>query len=363
VNVKAGDVKGKVTIENDWDDMGRFEAKQGTSTVVTGVTNTATGAVSTTQASRLGLREAWMLFKVPYMPFALKGGHQFLQLGNGWFFRANKYGSDAWIVLSEIDTLHLALFDVKVSEGNRASSDDIDAYGIVATNKFGDITAGVNITLANDRRNVYGFNTPGFGTKAQNIGLHGNGKVGPVGLKAEIDVQTGKAEGAAGERKFKGNQIVIQGDVKLDPVTVDFTVARGSGNKIGDNDWKQMVTFMDFDPHYTVIYEYRVAGPCGIHTGFCNTTAISGGAKFKATKSLTIGGSLWFLMATEDVPDVISTTAGATTDELGMEVDLKLKWQLYENLAWSWSVGYLDPGKGLGKDPATAIQGKLSMNF
>ncbi|MCK9420157.1 MAG: hypothetical protein M0R70_12335 [Nitrospirae bacterium] len=370
VNVKAGDVKGKITIENDWDTLGRFETVQGTTTVATGATNTTTGAVSTGKASRLGVREAWMLFRVPNMPFAIKGGHMFLQLGNGWWFRSNKYGSDAWVAISELDKLHLALFDVKVSEGVTSRSDDIDAYGIVATLQATEtMKFGVDLTMANDRKNGLGFG--GASTKetqAQNLGLNFNGKAGPVDLKAEIDVQMGKAKG--NDAKFKGNQIVVQGGVQLEPVTINFTVARGSGAKTTDTDYKEMITFLDADPHYTLLYEYKIgnpscaspSNPTGLNTGFCNTTALSGGAMFAATKNLSIGGDLWILQATEKVADVTSTTGG-TTNELGMEVDVKINWKLYDNLTWNWTLGYLDPGKGLGKDPATGAQGVLSMKF
>lgn len=366
VNVAAGDVKGKVTVENDWDTLGRIEAVQGTTTVATGVTNTATGAVSTTKASRLGLREAWMLFKVPDMPFAIKGGHMFLQLGNGWFLRNNTYGSDAWLAITEVDTLHIALFDIKVSEGAASQADDVDAYGLVVTNKFGDITAGIDLTFANDRRNTLGFNTPGYQTLAQNIGLNMNGKLGPVGLKAEIDVQQGKAKGATGEQKISGNQIVIQGSVPMDPVTVNFTVARGSGNKSGDADIKRMVTFLDADPHYTFLYEYKIKTAAGaIYTGFSNTTAISAGAMYAATKNLSVGGDVWILQATEKT----NVNGGSTSSDVGTEVDVKLNWKLYDNLSWNWLAGYFKPGAvyktaaGTNNDASTGVEGVLSMKF
>ena len=68
-----------------------------------------------------------------------------------------------------------------------------------------------------------------------------------------------------------------------------------------------MVTFLDADQHYTFLYEYKIAGPCGLHTGFCNTTAISAGAMFAATTSLSIGADVWFMQASEKVADVTST--------------------------------------------------------
>jgi len=97
--------------------------------------------------------------------------------------------------------------------------------------------------------------------------------------------------------------------------------------------------------------------------GFANTTAISAGAMFAATKNLSIGADLWVLQSTEKIADVTSTDPNATTNEIGTEVDVKVNWKLADNLTWNWTLGYLDPGKGLGKDPATGAQGILSMKF
>jgi len=361
VNVKAGDVKGKVTLENNWDAWGRFEQPQADSTTTTDDRNK--------DKARLDFREAWMLFPVPNTPIYVKGGHMLLQLGNGWFFRSLKFGSDAWVAYTDLDALHLGVVNVKAWEGASGKSDDVDAYVFLATMKVGDtMKFGADVTYANDRYNTLGFGNVASGstpttvdaTQAYNVGVNADVKVGPVGLKAEVDVQTGKVK--ANGAKIKGNQVVLEGNVALDPVTVNFTIARGSGDKIGNNDINRMLTFTDNDPYYTFLYEYKIAGPCGLHTGFCNTTALGGGAVFAATKNLSVGGNLWFLQATEKVADVTSTT-GDTTNDLGMEVDVKINWKLADNLTWNWNLGYLDPGKGLGKDPATGIQGVLSMKF
>jgi len=361
VNVKAGDVQGKVTIENDYDTWGRFESVQSASTVTTG----------SSRASRLGLREAWVLFPVPGTPVMVKGGHMLLQLGQGWWFRSMKYGSDAWVAFTDIGPVHVGLVNVKISEGFTALSDDIDAYVIFASAKPSDtMQIGADVTYANDRRNGLAFG--GASTKetqAYNIGLNADVKAGPVGLKAEADVQTGKAKG--NDAKFKGGQVVVQGNVAMDPVTINFTAAYGTGNKIGNKDIKEMVTFLDADLHYTLLYEYKIGNPScadavhagGLHAGFCNTTAISAGAMFAATKALSVGADVWFMQASEKVADVTTADPFDDTNELGTEVDVKINWTLAENLTWNWTLAYLDPGKGLGKDPSTGAQGMLTMKF
>ena len=69
-------------------------------------------------ASFVDLREAWIGFRVPETPVGIKGGHMLLQLGNGWFFRDMKYGSDAWVVYTDIDALHLGIVNIKVAEND-----------------------------------------------------------------------------------------------------------------------------------------------------------------------------------------------------------------------------------------------------
>jgi hypothetical protein len=346
VDAKVGDTKGKISIENDWDTFGRFEQTQANAT-----------------NSFLQLREAWINFNVPGVPVNVSVGHQLLQLGNGWFFRSMKYGSDAWVLANVTGDNTAAFVDVKFSEGQTWRSDDMDAYVLLDVMKLGDgAMAGINITDVKARATVA---TPTESTDLQNIGLHYAGKVGPVALKAELDVQMGKvSDTVAGDMKFKGNQIIVQGNMPLDPVTLNFTVARGSGEDNTTTDIEQMQTALDADPHYTFLYEYKIAGPAGLHSGFANTTALNVGATMAATKSLTVGADLWILQSTEDVADVsVGAAPGSTTTDLGNEIDLKANWAMAENLTWNWVLGYFMPGAGMGEDTATGIQGVLSYKF
>ncbi|MDA8422906.1 MAG: hypothetical protein M0Z89_06195, partial [Nitrospiraceae bacterium] len=229
VNAKAGDdVKGKIELEQDF---GTGAQDWGNAN---GAPLTPTQPYNIGNSSTLGFREAWLSVNLPGLPVNVTAGHQLLQLGNGWFFRSKHFGSDAWVVANQTGNNTLAFVDVKLNEGLvYTNNDDIDAYVLLDVYKLSDAaTVGIDLTLANDGRNTLGFG--GASTKptqAQNLGLNFNGKTGPVNLKAEIDLQSGKAKG--NDAKFKGNQIVVQGTMPIDPVTLNFTVARGSGDKIG----------------------------------------------------------------------------------------------------------------------------------
>ncbi len=367
IDAKAGDVKGKLSIENDWDTWSRFEATQANNT-----------------NSFLQLREAWINFNLPGLPVNVNAGHQFLQLGNAWFFRSMKFGSDAWVLANVTGNNTAAFVNIKVAENNTKLADDTDAYAFLDVYKLSDtLTAGVNVTKVSDRDGkfmtaVYAGSTGYFGgapfvnADLQNLEAHATAAIGPAKLNAEVDMQMGDAtDGGLTKHKFKGNQVVLQATIPMDALTINATVARGSGAKKADKDVKEYIALLDADPHYTVIYEYLVKTAArqhfaSTHTGFGNTTAVSVGADVKATKDLMIGADLWYLQATEKVTPFVGAAA---TNDLGMELDAKINWKLYDNLSFNTVIGYFMPGDAYkisatkDADNARAIQSVLSFKF
>src|SRR5208337_876799 len=191
-------------------------------------------------------------------------------------------------------------------------------------------------------------------------------------------------------------------NVALDPVTLEFTLARGSGTKQpstlvgapGGPNVGQYINFLDIDPHYTFLYEYKTITAAGVrNTGFSNTTAASIGASANVTKSVNVGLDIWALWATEKSTAPLALSTGGTEEAnyAGTEVDLAVNWKLYNNLTWNWQLGYYKPGSAMrapgvttaaatagtivgyggaasgsvggSLDPVTGIQGVLSLNF
>jgi hypothetical protein len=221
IDAKHENVKGRVTIENDWDVWGRLESPQANATITSAATGTTLPITSTSDAGRLKIREGWIDFQIPGAgPAHVKVGHQFLQLGNGWFFRSMKYGSDAWLVgLPGKNTV--AFVDVKISEQTNNNSDDVDAYVLLDNFKIDDTkTVGVYFARVADKQGKFlasRFNnttafTAEIGDEANidTIGLWFNGKLGPINLQAELNQQMNKWKSASGDTKFKGNQIVVR---------------------------------------------------------------------------------------------------------------------------------------------------------
>ncbi len=393
IDAKTGDVKGRISIENDWDSWGRLERKQADASTATGE---MAGGIN---ASILDLREAWINFNLPGLPVNVNVGHQLLQLGNAWFFRDMKYGSDAWVVANVTGANTAAFVDIKVSEGSAGAADDLDAYAFLDVFKLSDtMMVGADLTYVKDRKAAldnapFLLDRAGLGgamskINLYNLGVNFNATMGGMNLKLEADKQFGKAElfpgvatgdgVLASNPKFKGYQVVLQGNMAMDPLSINFTAARGTGLKSdfgtnGNLDVNQLVTIMDADQHYTLLYEYKVrtaalnipsssASNDNLHTGFANTTALNVGAKFAAAKSLTIGADLWWLQATEPVAinggtDPL-TGLDATSRKLGYEVDLAINWQMYDALSWNWQFGYFKPGAAY--DSNDALTGALT---
>jgi hypothetical protein len=375
VDAKAGDdVKGRISVENDWDEWGRLEAPQGNgqSTTKDWGGNNGTGVAKPVQ---LDVREAWINFNVPGVPLNVNVGHQLLQLGNGWFLRNMKYGDDAWVVANVTGGNTAAFVDIKVSEGDAGKADDVDAYALLDVLKLNDaLTVGADLSMVKDRKNAVGLaknpipSTATPETQLYNLGLNLNGKFGPLGIKAEADLQAGKAKdanlvtapslgGPSGDAKFKGNQVVLQGAFAMDPLTFNLGAGRGTGAKLNQNDYNQFVNFMDADQHYTFLYEYKVSTAAGkTHTGFANTTGLNLGAMVAAAKGLNVGVDLWYLQAVQAVAlnkaVQADGTTPATSRKLGTEVDVKVNWQMYDNLSWNWTLGYFKPGEAYDS-PAT----------
>jgi hypothetical protein len=386
VDAKVGDyLNGRISIENNWDTFGRNEAPQG---------NGATAQDwdgSNTNNGRLDIREAWMNFMIPGLPVGIKGGHQLLQLGNGWFFRAMKYGSDAWVGYWGSGNNTLAFYDVRVGENvnpfpggvSTQPDQDIDFYGVLDAYKLADGVVSVDLTWAAAPSGGVGagFKLPDK-TNVYNLGLSYAAKTGPVHLKAEVDLQSGKADSialapGATTMDFKGYQGILQATLPIDPLSINFTFGYGSGNKAGDPDFKQIFTVMDNDQHYTLIYEYLE--PTGalngtnlgnanesLHTGFANTMAVNIGGMFNISKILAVGVDYWYLKAVEDVAIGGNATA---SNKLGNEVDFKLNWKLYDNLTWNWQAAWFKHGDaykhidGSDADDSTAVLGMLTFKF
>lgn len=385
VNAKNEGVKGRIQIETDWDQWG--DSPTGLSS---GITTTAVPnpGFETRPNGAFTVREGWVDFGLGFGTAHVKVGRQFLQLGNGWFLRSAKYGSDAWLVgMPGKNTV--AFVNIKASENNSTLADDTDAYALLDIFKIDDKnTVGVNIARARDRKGTWTNNALLGGgateTTLDNFEVHYSGKVGPVNLQAQFDMQKGEIKTGATKIDLAGNQFVLQANVPIDALTINATLASGSGDKTdatGDTGTKveRYLNFLDKDPRYTMVYEYvmRTAATTGgndfvtgtytndKNTGFANTQVIGLGAGYKISKMFTVNADFWMLSANEKVILNGGTTA---SDKLGSEIDLKVSANIAEGLTGYVNYGMFKTGdaykNAAGKaDDVTAVQAVLSYKF
>ncbi|MBI5198562.1 MAG: hypothetical protein HZA09_00905, partial [Nitrospirae bacterium] len=194
-----------------------------------------------------------------------------------------------------------------------------------------------------------------------NVGLHGTHKIGSVGLKWEGDMQSGKI----GTSKFKGYGLWADAGIPLGSATVVAGVAMGSGPKSGSANIDTFVTSLSGDPHYTMLYEYFVPSAAGaVYTGIANTTYGKVGAKFAASKAVSIALDGYYLRATK--------TSSGVSKALGNEIDGKISYKISDSLEYYIWAGYFAPGKfyeattsGTGgkKDAAYAVDHALVLKF
>ena len=368
MNAKTEGAKGRIQLDTDWDQWGDKAGAAGPPVVGEG----PNPGFETRQPGTLAIREGWLDFGLGVGTAHIKVGRQFLQLGNGWFLQSRKYGSDAWLLgLPGKNTV--AFVNIKASENDSTRADDTDAYALLDVFKIDDKnTVGLYLARALDRRgtwtnNAFGAPANAKKTTLDNIGAHYSGKVGPVNLQAEVDFQMGAIEHPAGaDTKFKGNQVVLQANVPIDPLTINATLARGTGNKEGSTDMDQYMTFLDKDPRYTAVYEYVMNAATGAkNTGFANTTAIGLGGAYKLSKMFSFNLDIWMLQATEKV----ALNGNATkSDKLGNEIDFRVTANVTDQVSWYVNFGQFMTGdaykNAAGKaDDAQAIQSVLSYKF
>jgi hypothetical protein len=74
------------------------------------------------------------------------------------------------------------------------------------------------------------------------------------------------------------------------------------------------------------------------------------------------------LSAVEKVA-IANPTSANLSDKVGSEVDVVLKFKIYDQLSWNWQIGRLMPGdayklaSGKDADNVDAVQGILSYKF
>ena len=251
--------------------------------------------------------QAWILHKgtgLLGIPAGTKIGHMPLALGNSIFFDHTKFGDDAIVFFMDpVKELHVGLLTAKFREGSTTLNDDANAYVGLFTYKVSkDAGFSGDVTFVDDQT---GLGKVGAENAIHfwNIGLRGNGNFSGLGLKADVELQTGKIKNTSstdhGDLKFAGYAFMAGASYKMDPVMLTLDFAYGSGDSDGnDGKVKAFVTSQSAIQHYTYVYDYRTQNACGMqYGGLCNTWYVKLGANTDLTKSVNADVNLYYLQA------------------------------------------------------------------
>ncbi len=303
--------------------------------------------------SPLYILEAWIQHKGSGLfgtPAGIKVGHMPVKLGYGLFFDHSKFGDDSINLFIDptkefhIELLHSKLREVPLNgDGNMYSL--ILAY---APNK--DTKISFDTTYIDNQNANYTIATPASLLRSDshlwNFGLRGETNVSGLGIKADIELQSGKTTdngtfaAPKADIKYRGYAYLVGLSYKLDPVKLSLDYAYGSGDdNATDNKNKAFQTILSGVQNYTYAYDYRAITAIGrTGTGLANTWYVKLGGNADITKDLNADLNIYYLRAAKKVD------ATYDSKKIGTEVDAKLTYKIDKNLQYWVEGGYLFAG-------------------
>jgi hypothetical protein len=306
------------------------------------------------------------------VPALLKVGHMPITLGYGLFLDHSTFGDDALLLgVDPIKNMHLIGASIKFKEVDVKFNDDSTAYALIFAYDFDkNSSMGFDATYVDHQK----FGSPGD-LHLWNFGLRGNANIAGLGLKADVEMQTGKVADMATELKFSGIAATAGLSYKLAPVTLSVDFAYGSGDDKADNKIKTFITSLGKDQHYTYVYEYRTptAGTKGVSGGLANTWYIKAGGNADVTKDVNVDLGVYFLQAVKKYygdPQLATTATTPPSKSIGTEVDARITYKIDRNLKYWVEGGYLFAGNywkvvtgGTSPDDAYAIRHGIMLSF
>lgn len=361
----------------------QLEAADGpTSTAYNWGTTTANGKGSTglykegdVKKGTINVLEAWILHTgsgLLGVSSGIKVGHMPLALGNNLFFDHSLFGDDAIVVFANPSKeLHIAALTAKFREGNAALSDDSTGYvGLFAYKGAGYNLSG-DLSYVDDQNICLGL---ALTCHLWNFALRGDTNVSGLGIKADLELQTGSTKGAAA-LDFRGYAFLAGLSYKLDTVNLSLDYAYGSGDdNPKDGKVSTFMTSLSNAQHTTFVYDYRTVSAAGsMDSGLANTRYAKLGASTQMAKDITGDFNIYLLSAAKAVYGALIDAGLAKTTSsksIGTEVDAKVNYAIDRNLNYYVEGGYLFAGDywktalGANKsDGAYAIRHGIQLSF
>jgi hypothetical protein len=292
-----------------------------------------------------------------------KAGHMLIKLGNGMFYNHTKGGDDGLVFwIQPADQTEIALAILKLTEGSSILSDDTDVYAVTFETAMSGVSLSGDVAYLNDNNETLGATDKGI--DLINIAVRADADLGGVNIYGDIDFQTGEVS----EFKANGDDMDLSGfavrvgaEAKLGEIGIHGEFAYGSGDDIDEEDeYSGFVTSISSGGDIgTFVYDNTVATAAqnGFSTsaamsssyagasstnGLANTTVFNVGLDAKVHPDVKVNGELFYLLASEEVAD--DTIEGQDEQDIGLELDAKVTYQIDTNLAYYIETGILFAG-------------------
>jgi hypothetical protein len=260
-----------------------------------------------------------------------KAGHMLIKLGNGMFYNHTKGGDDGLVFwIQPADQTEIALAILKLTEGSGILSDDADVYAVTFETAMSGVSLSGDVAYLNDNNETLGATDKGI--DLINIAVRADADLGGVNIYGDIDFQTGEVS------EFKANG----DDIDEEDEYSGFITSISSGGDIGTFVYDNTVATAAQNGFSTSAAMSSSYAGASSTNGLANTTVFNVGLDAKVHPDVKVNGELFYLLASEEVAD--DTIEGQDEQDIGLELDAKVTYQIDTNLAYYIETGILFAG-------------------
>ena len=318
----------------------------------------AASVVADGENSELEIQEAFLNYRFPDFPFFFQVGRWGQSFGTEMFYGdTNDTGVMIGFKAGDILTFSVGNFTLTETKEGR---EDHDMSFIKAEAKF-DKKNNLSAFFVNTREDT------ADDIDLFNLGINYKGKFANLGFELEGNKQFGSYIDADGVTKidYEGYAMMAKVSTKMGNLKPGITLGYGSGDDDpNDKEESNYVGYSaDYEPDNIVIDEYLAE----TNDTISNLMFARLDLPIKATDKLTITPGIGYYKHVEDVnvEDKTGTVVG-TSDKIGTEIDLGIKYKINKYISFKFAQGYLLADDGIGiKDPDNAwkTEAKVTVKF
>jgi len=314
-----------------------------------------------------------------------KAGHMLMALGTGTYYNHTQGGDDAivlWTELGDNTELNFAIIKGDENSAGGVNDNDTNIYALTVETNAGGAALSGDISLLSDDTT--------FGTDADlwNLGLRAGLDLSGVGVNVGCDIQSGTIENFKADNSdmdLEGFQCQIKANTKIGDIDVHAGFAYGSGDDIDTaNEYEGFITSLSAGGNIgTFVYDNTIATAAqktlstsgtasstyagsSSTNGLANTWYLNVGATTNVTPEVAVNAELFFLQASEKV----SNLTNQDDEDIGVELDGKITYQIDTGLAWYVESGILFAGDfyknitdGVSPDNVWRVRQGLVLDF